>query len=70
MVKQMAASVNIEATNEKEISQLSSQDIRHLLELCVEMVDLCARLTRKIDPAAAAMLKYVKDEITHESGLQ
>jgi hypothetical protein len=48
-------------------SQLSNQDIRLMLVMCTELVNLCARLTGKIDPAAAAMLAYVRDDIISES---
>jgi hypothetical protein len=53
-------------------SQLSKQDVRLLLVMCTELVNLCAKLTGKIDPAAAAMLAYVRDDIAleGESGLQ
>jgi hypothetical protein len=55
-----------------EKSQLSKQDVRLLLVMCTELVNLCAKLTGKIDPAAAAMLTYVRDDIASEgeSGLQ
>jgi hypothetical protein len=46
-----------------EKSQLSKQDVRLLLIMCTELVNLCAKLTKKIDPAAAAMLAYVRDDI-------
>ena len=46
-----------------EESQLSKQDIRLMLVLCTELVNLCARLTGKIDPSAGAMLAYVRDDI-------
>jgi hypothetical protein len=51
-----------------EKSQLSKQDIRLLLIVCTELVNLCAKLTGKIDPAAAAMLTYVRDDIQSENG--
>jgi hypothetical protein len=51
----------LEADTEK--SQLSKQDIRLLLIMCTELINLCAKLTGKIDPAAAAMLAYVRDDI-------
>ena len=35
--------------------------------LCTELVNLCARLTGKIDPAAGAMLAYVRDDIVAEN---
>ena len=51
-------------------SQLSKQDVRLLLVMCIELVNLCTKLTAKIDPAAAAMLAYVRDDIVSESKLE
>ena len=50
-----------------ETSQLSEHDIRVLLVLCAELVNFCAKATGKIDPAAGAMLAYVRDDIRFES---
>jgi hypothetical protein len=49
-----------------EVSQLSERDVRLLLILCAEIVNFCAKVTRKIDPAASAMLAYVRDDIRLE----
>jgi hypothetical protein len=48
-------------------SQLTERDIRLLLALCVELVNFCAKVTDQIDPAATAMLAYVRDDIRFES---
>lgn len=65
----MAARVDkLETAVEK--SQLSKQDIRLLLVMCTELVNLCANLTGKIDPAAGAMLAYVRDDIVSESKVE
>lgn len=50
-----------------EKSQLSERDIRMLLVVCSELVNFCASVTGQIDPAAAAMLAYVRDDIRSES---
>ena len=63
----MAASVNKKSETLAEKSQLSKQDIRLLLVICTDLVNLCAKLTGKIDPAAAAMLAYVRDDIQSEN---
>ena len=62
----MASRASKEAEISAEKSQLSKQDIRLLLIVCTELVNLCAKLTGKIDPAAAAMLTYVRDDIVSE----
>jgi hypothetical protein len=52
---------------DSETSQLSERDIRVLLVLCSELVNFCAKVTGQIDPAAGAMLAYVRDDIRFES---
>jgi hypothetical protein len=59
----MVAQVNTKSGSETEKSQLSKQDVRLLIIMCTELVNLCAKLTGKIDPAAAAMLTYIRDDI-------
>jgi hypothetical protein len=67
--EEMAARVDrLEPVTEK--SQLSKQDVRLLLVMCTELVNLCAKLTGKIDPAAAAMLTYVRGDIVSESQIE
>jgi len=63
----MTSLVNNRSKTNSEQSQLSKRDDRLLLVICVELVNLCAKLTRKIDPAAAAMLAYVRDDILSEN---
>lgn len=63
----MASRVNKKIEIDLERPQLSKQDIRLLLVVCTELVNLCARLTGKIDPAVAAMLAYVGDDIQPET---
>ena len=63
----MAAQLNKKSGPETEKSQLSKQDVRLLLIMCTELVNLCAKLTGKIDPAAAAMLAYVRDDIVSQN---
>jgi len=60
--------VELEAVGEK--SRLSKQDVRLLLVMCTELVTFCAKLTGKVDPAAAAMLAYVRDDIVSESKVE
>jgi hypothetical protein len=67
---EMAARVNKKSESETDKSQLSKQDVRLMLVMCTELVNLCAKLTGKIDPAAAAMLAYVRDDIVSESNLE
>jgi hypothetical protein len=66
----MAAVVSKLSDPKVEKSQLSKQDVRLLLVMCTELVNMCAKLTGKIDPAAAAMLAYVRDDIVSESKVE
>ena len=65
----MAARMNKKSNSDTDKSQLSKQDIRLMLVMCTELVNLCAKLTGQIDPAAAAMLAYVRDDIASENNL-
>ena len=66
----MAARVNNKSESETDKSQLSKQDLRLMLVMCTELVNLCAKVTGRIDPAAAAMLAYVRDDIASENNLE
>jgi hypothetical protein len=68
--EEMAARMNKKSDSETDRSQLSKQDLRLMLVMCTELVNLCAKLTGKIDPAAAAMLAYVRDDIASENNLE
>ena len=66
----MAARVNKKLESVADKSHLSKQDLRLMLVMCAELVNLCAKLTGKIDPAAAAMLTFVRDDIASENNLE
>ena len=59
----MAAQVSKKLGSKPEKSRLSNHDVRLLVSMCIELVNFCAKLTGKIDPTAAAMLAYVRDDI-------
>ena len=63
----MSAHVSKKPGSDAEESKFSEQDARLLLVMCTELVNLCARLTGRIDPVAAAMLAYVRDDIVSEN---
>ena len=64
----MAVNMNKKSGRDVEEPRLSKQDTRLLLVMCTELVNLCARLTGKINPAAGAMLGYVRDEYRGTAG--
>ena len=55
----MPSRVKEKTEADSEAPQLSERDIRLLVILCAELVNFCAKVTSKIDPAAGAMLAYV-----------
>jgi hypothetical protein len=67
---EMAARMNKKSDSDTDKSQLSKQDLRLMLVMCTELVNLCAKLTGKIDPAAVAMLTHVRDDIGLENNLE
>jgi hypothetical protein len=66
----MARRTNKKTASDTAASQLSKQDIHLLLITCTDLVNLCVKLTGKIDPAAAAMLTYVRDDVVWQSKLE
>jgi hypothetical protein len=66
----MAARMNNRSDSDTDKSHLSKRDLRLMLVMCTELVNLCAKLTGEIDPAAAAMLAYVRDDIASENNLE
>jgi hypothetical protein len=65
--KKMISKRDRKAGLTEEKSELSEADIRRLLMICTDLVNLCTEATGGIDPAAAAMLAYVKDNIRFEN---
>jgi hypothetical protein len=63
----MPRASNKKAETDPERSMLSERDIRLLLVVCTELVNFCAKITGQIDPAAASMLAYVRDDIRFEN---
>ena len=63
----MSARSNKDTIEMAATSRLSRYDIGLMLVMCTDLVNLCAKLTAKIDPAAAATLTYVRDDIAAEN---
>jgi hypothetical protein len=41
---------------------LTPSDACRLIAICIDLIDLCARVTGKIDPALASIVAYARDE--------
>lgn len=52
--------------NREEIS-LTPSDACRLMAICIDLIDLCAKVTGKIDPAVASIISYARDEALSEA---
>jgi hypothetical protein len=43
--------------------RLTSADACRLVAICIDLIDLCAQVTGKIDPAVASIVGYARDEV-------
>ena len=50
--------------SEIEELRLSAADARVLMTICVQLLDFCAHVCGKIDPTAAMMVTWARDEVT------
>ena len=41
---------------------LTPSDVSRLVAICIDLIDLCAKVTGKIDPAVATIVGYARDE--------
>jgi len=42
--------------------KLTASEANRLLAICVELVDLCSKVTARVDPAVGAMVAYAREE--------
>jgi hypothetical protein len=45
---------------------LTRAEACRLIDICIELIDLCAKVTGKIHPAAGSMVGYARDEALSE----
>ncbi len=50
----------LEANGEEAI--LTRAEACRLIAICIDLIDLCAKVTGKIDPAVASIVGYARDE--------
>jgi hypothetical protein len=41
---------------------LTASEASRLMAICIDLIDLCAKVTGKIDPAVGAIVDYARDE--------
>ena len=42
--------------------KLTASESSQLLAICVELIDLCSKVTARLDPAVGSVLAYARDE--------
>jgi hypothetical protein len=47
---------------EREAIGLTPSEACRLMAICVDLIDLCAKVTGKIDPAVGSIVGYARDE--------
>ena len=47
---------------EREEIGLTASEARRLMAICVELIELCAKATGKIDPSVGPIAGYARDE--------
>jgi hypothetical protein len=52
--------------NREEVS-LTPSDACRLIAICIDLIDLCAKVTGKIDPAVGSIVSYARDEALSEA---
>jgi hypothetical protein len=46
---------------------LTPSDACRLMAICIDLIDLCAKVTGKVDPAIASIVGYARDEVLAEA---
>jgi len=41
---------------------LTPSEMCRLMAICIDLIDLCAKVTGKVDPALASIVAYARDE--------
>jgi len=49
-----------------EVTMTASEACR-LIGICIELIDICSRVTGKIDPAVGSIVGYARDEALAEA---
>ena len=50
----------------QEDANLTSEEMRRLLTIAVELVGICARVSGRIDPAIGTMIAFARDELLRQ----
>ena len=62
----MALLSNRSQADAEEVTMTASEACR-LIGICIELIDICSRVTGKIDPAVGSIVGYARDEALAEA---
>lgn len=46
---------------------LSAMELRRLFTICIELIDLCSKVSGKIDPAVGHLVAHARDDVLIEA---
>jgi hypothetical protein len=58
----MAGEKSAKVARRSEEGTLTSFEAQRLVGICVELLDLCAKVTKRLDPALGELIAYAHDE--------
>jgi hypothetical protein len=47
--------------------RLTASESRRLIGICIELIDICSKVTGKIDPAVGTVIAFARDEALAEA---
>ncbi len=62
MAYEMAVDRSAKSATRNEEATLTIFEAQRLIGICVELLDLCSKVTGQIDPAVGEMIAFARDE--------
>jgi hypothetical protein len=63
MVFEVASDKSAKPARRREEVTLTEFEAQRLIGICIELLDVCSKVTRKIDPAIGALISVAHDEV-------
>ncbi len=63
MVCEIASDKSAKPARRSEKMTLTDFDAQRLIGICIELLDVCSKVTRKIDPAIGTLIAVAHDEV-------
>jgi hypothetical protein len=62
MACEIAVDGSAKSATRGEEATLTAYEAQRLIGICVELIDLCSKVTGQIDPAVGEMIAFARDE--------